>query len=112
MVESFVKPHRPTARTVSTAIMFFHHRLEREMDIHPSFFGAQVEHTLRARLYHDMEGSCNGEFYIIAITNVESISPGKTTPGSGTATFNLRYTALVWKPFKNETVGREVCAWF
>jgi hypothetical protein len=86
--------------------MFFLRYLEREINIHPSFFGNNVHDRLKDQLYADMEGSCNGEYYVVCIMDIYNISPGKVTPGSGEATFVILYRAILWKPFKGETVGR------
>ena len=84
--------------------MFFIKYLERDISIHPSFFGRGVHERLRDQLYSDMEGSCNGEYYIVCIMDVYDISPGKVRPNRGEALFNIRYRAIVWKPFKGEVV--------
>jgi DNA-directed RNA polymerase II subunit RPB7 len=84
--------------------MFFLRYLERELNIHPSFFGNNVHDRLKDRLYADMEGSCNGEYYVVCIMDIYNISPGKVMPGSGEATFVILYRAILWKPFKGETV--------
>lgn len=85
--------------------MFFIRYLEREISIHPSFFGREMEERLRERLFADMEGSCNGEYYIICVMDIYSISPGRIKPGRGDANFVISYRAILWKPFKGETVG-------
>lgn len=85
--------------------MFFLRYLEREMKIHPSFFASNVNEILRGQLFSEMEGSCNGEYYIVCIMDIYDISPGKVRPGSGEAFFTILYRAILWKPFKGETVG-------
>lgn len=84
--------------------MFFVRNLEREISIHPSFLGAGIHDFLERKLYEDMEGSCNGEYYIICIMDVIDISLGKVEPGTGNAEFTMTYRAILWKPFKSETV--------
>ena len=88
--------------------MFFLRYLSRELDIHPSFFANNVNQFLTNQLYNDLEGHCNGEFYIICIMDVTNISAGKVMPGSGRAYFTMDYRAIIWKPFKGETVGHAV----
>ena len=85
--------------------MFFLRYLEREIDIHPSFFYNQIPEILRQRLFSDLEGSCNGEYYIVCIMDIYNVSPGKLRPGTGFAQFTILYRAILWKPFKGETVG-------
>ena len=85
--------------------MFFLKYLEREMKIHPSFFASNVNEILKGQLFSEMEGSCNGEYYIVCILDIFNISAGKVRPGSGEAFFTILYRAILWKPFKGETVG-------
>lgn len=84
--------------------MFFLKYLERDCNVHPTFFGKQIEENLRDQLYTDMEGTCNGEYYTICIMDIYKISAGKIHPGAGRADFTISYRAIVWKPFKGETV--------
>lgn len=84
--------------------MFFLRYLEREISIHPSFFGANITEVLKHQLYADMEGSCNGEYYIVCIMDIYNISAGKVVPGTGSAFFTILYRAILWKPFKGEAI--------
>lgn len=84
--------------------MFFLRYLDREISIHPSFFGNNVHDRLRDQLYSDIEGSCNGEYYVVCIMDIYNISQGKVRPGSGEAQFTILYRAILWKPFKGETI--------
>lgn len=84
--------------------MFFLRYLTREISIHPSFFGSNLEQRLTSQLYADLEGSCNGEYYIVCIMDIAHISPGRVRPGSGQADFEIQYRAILWKPFRGETV--------
>ena len=52
----------------------------------------------------DVEGTCTGRYYIISILDTFQISEGKILPGSGLAEFTVGYKAVVWRPFKGETV--------
>lgn len=55
-----------------------------------------------------MEGDCNGEFYTICILDVTDISKGRVLPGTAEAMFTLSYRAIVWKPFRGETLDSMV----
>lgn len=85
--------------------MFFLRELEREITLHPSFFGPRTKEYLTTRLHEDVEGSCNGQYYIITVLDAVSISEGRVVPGSGVAEYTIHYRAVVWRPFKGETVG-------
>lgn len=63
-----------------------------------------MHERLKDQLYTDLEGSCNGEYYIVCIMDISSISAGKVRPGSGEAHFVIIYRAILWKPFKGEAV--------
>lgn len=58
---------------------------------------------LKSKLISDVEGSCTGEFgYIICVMDGMKIDVGKgrVVPGSGSAEFEVKYRAIVWRPFK------------
>lgn len=84
--------------------MFFIHELEKVLSLHPSFFGANMRDHLIRSLLEQVEGYCTGRFYIICVMECTNISSGRIIPGNGIAEFTMRYKALVWKPFKGETV--------
>ena len=89
-------------------VMFFLHELERVITLHPSFFGPKVKEYLTNRLLEDVEGMCEGQYYIICVMDAFDISEGKVMPGSAVAQFTVHYRAVVWRPFKGETVGGPV----
>lgn len=85
--------------------MFFLQELERVIDLHPSFFGPRVKEYLTTKLFGDVEGTCNGQYYIVCVVDAFDISEGKVLAGSGKAQYTVRYRAVVWKPFKGEVVS-------
>jgi DNA-directed RNA polymerase II subunit RPB7 len=87
--------------------MFFLKYLEREIAMHPSFLGRNMDQFLRQRLLADVEGSCTGEYYVVCVIDIYNISPGKVKPSRGEAVFTINYRAILWKPFKGETVGQD-----
>ena len=84
--------------------MFFIHFLEHVLTLHPSFFGSQVKEYLTQKLLDDVEGICTGDYYIVCVMDTYDISEGRVLPGSGLAEYTIMYRAIVWKPFKGETV--------
>ncbi|KAL8961513.1 MAG: hypothetical protein Q9193_001943 [Seirophora villosa] len=84
--------------------MFFLHNLERTVTLHPSFFGPRTKEYLTTRLLEDVEGTCTGQYYIICVLDSFLISEGRVVPGSGVAEYTIQYRAVVWRPFKGETV--------
>ena len=85
--------------------MYFLYELERTITLHPSFFGPRVNEYLTNRLLEDVEGTCTGQYYIICVMDAYDISEGRVVPGSAVAEYTVNYRAVVWRPFKGETVG-------
>lgn len=85
--------------------MYFLYELERTITLHPSFFGPRVKEYLTNRLLEDVEGTCTGSYYIICVMDAYEISEGRVVPGSAVAEYTVHYRAVVWRPFKGETVG-------
>jgi len=88
--------------------MFFLYELERVITLHPSFFGPRVKEYLTNRLLEDVEGTCTGQYFIICVMDTYDISDGRVIPGSAVAEYTVRYRAVVWRPFKGETVDAVV----
>ncbi|KAI9882925.1 MAG: hypothetical protein M1823_005327 [Watsoniomyces obsoletus] len=84
--------------------MFFLHEMEREITLHPSFFGPRIKEYLISKLLEDVEGTCDGQIYIVSVMDTYDISEGRIVPGSGVSEFTIRYRAVVYRPFKGETV--------
>lgn len=84
--------------------MFFLHNLERRVTLHPSYLGPGMKDLVATKLLQDVEGTCDGDYYIISIMDAFEISEGEILPGSGQAEFIVGYRAVVWRPFKGETV--------
>jgi len=86
--------------------MFFLYELERQVTLHPSYFGRNMHELVKGKLLKDVEGTCTGRYYIISVMDITEnrISEGRILPGSGLAEFTVKYKAVVWRPFKGETV--------
>lgn len=84
--------------------MFFLHNLERRVTLHPSYFGRNMHELVTTKLVKDVEGTCAGDYFIIAIMDTFDVSEGRILPGSGMAEFTVGYRAVVWRPFKGEVV--------
>ncbi|KUI57186.1 DNA-directed RNA polymerase II subunit rpb7 [Cytospora mali] len=88
--------------------MFFLHNLTRHVTLHPSYFGRNMHELVTTKLLKDVEGTCAGNYFIITIMDTFDISAGRILPGSGLAEFTVGYRAVVWRPFKGETVDAVV----
>ena len=84
--------------------MFFLYNLERQVTLHPSYFGRNMHELVTGKLLKDVEGTCTGRYFIITIMDTFNISEGRILPGSGLAEFTVGYRAVIWRPFKGETV--------
>ncbi|KAI5302553.1 ubiquitin-specific protease doa4 [Ascosphaera pollenicola] len=84
--------------------MFFIHFLEHVVSVHPKYFGANVKDYILQQLHDEVEGICTGEYFIICVMDTCEISEGRVVPGSGWAEYTIVYRAVIWKPFKGETV--------
>lgn len=81
------------------------------MTLEPKFLGPQLRDHLRLQLYRQVEGICNGRYgYIVAIVTIDSIDNGVVQDGTGAAIFQVKYTAIVLKPYRNETVDATITA--
>ena len=85
--------------------MFFLKDLTHKVQLQPECFGPQLQSHLKDRLLRDIEGTCSGRYgYIISILSIKEISHGSVIEGIGSAEFQVRYQAIVFKPFKGEVV--------
>lgn len=85
--------------------MFFLYNMERRVTLHPSYFGRNMHDLVTSKLLKDVEGTCAGNFYIISIMDTLDVSEGRILPGNGLAEFTVGYRAVIWRPFKGETVS-------
>eukprot|EP01137_Pigoraptor_chileana_P006306 Opistho-2@50517 len=85
--------------------MFYYLTLSHDVLLHPQYFGPMLKQTLRQKLYSEVEGTCKGEFgWIIMVKDIEEFGRGKIHANRGIVTFSMRYTAVVFRPFKGEVV--------
>jgi len=89
--------------------MFFAKELKHTINLHPKYFGPQTDVYLRDKLHADVEGTCSGRLgYIIAVLGILEVGKGTIQPGTGMAEFIVKYRAIVYKPFRDETVDGTV----
>ena len=84
--------------------MFFLHEMERPITLHPSCLGPHIHQLLHRQLLSDVEGTINGNFYIVTVLDKIDISEGRVMPGTGWAEYKIAYKAIVWRPFRGEVV--------
>ncbi|VDM62998.1 unnamed protein product [Angiostrongylus costaricensis] len=62
--------------------MFFHLSMEHEVCLHPKYFGANLNETIKMKLFAEVEGTCTGKFgFVIAVTTIDTIGHGLIQPG-------------------------------
>lgn len=84
--------------------MFFLKEETKVVTLHPSFFGPNVKEYLINRLNEEEEGRCTGDHFVICVMDMVDIGDGRVIPGSGHAEYTIKYRAIIWKPFRGETV--------
>ena len=68
-----------------------------------------MKDILRVQLYRQVEGTCSGRHgYIVSIVSMEDVGAGRVHDSYGYVSFDVRYTAIVMKPFKNEVMDAVV----
>lgn len=97
--------HSPTSTTLSQMTT-----LEHTIPLHPSYFTPSIRAYLKQQLYSRVEGTCSGRLgYIVAVVSMhDEILRGLVVGGQ--AEFIVKYTAIVYKPFKNEVVDGVVAS--
>jgi DNA-directed RNA polymerase II subunit RPB7 len=71
----------------------------------PSCLYKELKHLLKARLIEKVQGSVSERYgYIVCVISVEDPSVGKILDTSGDVLFNIRYKAVVMKPFVGEVL--------
>nr|CCA20126.1 DNAdirected RNA polymerase II 19 kDa polypeptide pu [Albugo laibachii Nc14] len=91
--------------------MFFLKQLSRDLLLHPMHFGPKLHDIIRLRLIEEVEGTSMGKYgYVITVTEVrdEDIGKGVIQDNSGYVCFNIRYRAILFRPFKNEVLDAVV----
>ena len=79
--------------------------LYHDIELDPDNFGPLALHNIEKKLYFDKQGTCSSsDGYIISIWSIIKIGFGKVEPGRGKATFEVKYSAIVFKPFKGEVL--------
>lgn len=84
--------------------MFFLKEETKVISLHPSFFGPNMREYLITRLNEEEEGRCTGDHFVICVMDMVDIGEGRVIPSSGNAEYTIKYRAIIWKPFRGETV--------
>eukprot|EP00741_Cyanophora_paradoxa_P003446 tig00000704_g3347.t1 len=91
--------------------MFFHVELERTITLEPKLFGPKLKKELVGALVREVEGTCSGRYgFVVVVTGIRNAEKleGKLREGTGAAVFVVKYSAIVFKPFKGEVLDAVV----
>eukprot|EP00835_Amoeboradix_gromovi_P005206 NODE_468_length_8097_cov_0.251813.p6 type:complete len:172 gc:universal NODE_468_length_8097_cov_0.251813:1625-2140(+) len=84
--------------------MYYLKELNHSLKLHPAFFTANLKDHLKKRLLAEVEGSCSGRYgYITCVLRIVKIAKGIINL-EGQAEYQIKYLAVVFKPFKGEVV--------
>nr|GEU95683.1 zinc finger, CCHC-type [Tanacetum cinerariifolium] len=79
------------------------------MQLRPHHFGRELREKLVSNLMKDVEGTCNGrDGFVVKITGIEDIGKGVIRDGTGFVTFPVKYSCVVFLPFKGEILEATV----
>jgi DNA-directed RNA polymerase II subunit RPB7 len=85
--------------------MFFVMIFEQAIVIPPNLLHRDLKSHLKARLIEKVQGNVTEKYgYIICVINIEEPNAGKVLDTSGDVLFNIKYKAVVMKPFVGEVV--------
>ena len=83
--------------------------MEHEIILHPQYFGPKLLDTVKQKLFTEVEGTCTGKYgFVIAVTTIDKIGAGTILPGQGFVVYPVKYTAIVFRPFKGEVLDAVV----
>jgi len=85
--------------------MFFVRKLKKELLVHPTSFGPGIKDVIRQKLLTDVEGLAQGkDGFLITVTDIRDgdIGRGMIQDTTGLVKYTVAYTAIVFRPFRNE----------
>jgi DNA-directed RNA polymerase II subunit RPB7 len=85
--------------------MFFVMTFEQAIVMPPNTLHKDLKNLLKAKLIEKVQGSVTEKYgYIICVIYIEEPSSGKILDTSGDVLFNMRYKAVIMKPFQGEVL--------
>lgn len=87
--------------------MFYVKDFTHIIHLNACYLGPNIQSLLKDYLYKTIEGSCTSSGYIISVLDIEDVSEGKISL-DGLTKFNIKYKALVLRPFKDEIIEATV----
>jgi DNA-directed RNA polymerase II subunit RPB7 len=85
--------------------MFFVMNFEQAIIMPPSCLYKDLKNLLKAKLIEKVQGSITEKYgYVVVVIKVEEPQFGKILDTSGDVLFNIKYSAVVMKPFVGEVL--------
>ncbi|KAJ5085315.1 DNA-directed RNA polymerase II subunit rpb7 [Penicillium argentinense] len=84
--------------------MFFLKEETKTISVHPSNFGPEMRNLIVGQLNAEEEGRCTGDHFVISVMDMVDVGEGRVIPSNGNAEYTIKYRAIIWKPFRGETV--------
>ena len=94
-------------------MVFFRKDLRRTVMVHPQFLGAALRKYIKEQVVAEVEGtSIETAGFIITVLSIDenAISQGLIDHLTGFVKYHVTYTALMFRPFKNEVIDASVKA--
>eukprot|EP00917_Polyrhabdina_sp_WS-2016_P022241 GHVP01048291.1.p1 GENE.GHVP01048291.1~~GHVP01048291.1.p1 ORF type:complete len:171 (+),score=27.26 GHVP01048291.1:196-708(+) len=85
--------------------MFMLKKLKKDIFLPADKLTTGIEYYLKSELIGNIEGRCVGKLgYVISVVDILNISNGVIQDHTGETCFNIEYTALLLRPYKNEVL--------
>ena len=89
--------------------MWFVKEIERTIVMRPRTFGPKLHEAMSAQLCEEVEGTCDRNLgWIIAVVKIDEGGQGTIMDGTGAAQFQVKFSAIVYRPFPGEVVDAVV----
>ena len=91
--------------TFVSLFLSFQKQLTQIVKITPDQFTNKLDKSIRTLLLRGLYNRpLNKSGYIVAVTRIESTGDGIIMPLTGDAVFNVKFQAIIFRPYKNEVV--------
>lgn len=87
--------------------MFFVKRLRRDILLEPCWLGPNLKEQVRNRVTNELEGTSLGKYgFVITVVEIkdEDMQAGMIDNDTGAVNIIVWYTAILFRPFKNEVM--------
>jgi DNA-directed RNA polymerase II subunit RPB7 len=94
-------------------MVFFRKSMDRTINVHPQYLGPALRHRIRELLIAEVEGlSVDNAGFIITVLQIDEqrMTRGLIDHLTGFVRYNIGFTALMFRPFKNEVLDATVKA--